>query len=271
MNYALTFFKSTNHGTVAQAMGASMAADGPLINYTHQERKTLFGGFANNSPAERQSYDWPLLLTEEFKYKEAVWEFLDDPFKTAWVGSDEILKFRFEGSARHPTFQPYPTVYYLPDWVRCRKILFCACLGVDPDFIPRAFYKDIGKRLEGFDILSVRDLETWQFIRNISTSLASRTQLIPDPTWLLYPNLKETPLAHYQNLQTASSYHRLIVMLMEGKQPQEVTDHRAKTKELAERFRVKEWDLAYVQKQCQREKESLLEFINQARSSPTIG
>lgn len=272
MNYVLTHFKSSNFGTVAQALCASVAVDGEIINYTHPDRVKMFWSHAQNSDAEMECFNWKLPLTKPFRCKEEVWEFLDDPFKTVWMGSDEILKFDPYGGSGNPSLQEFPTVFYLPEWVRCRKILLAGCLGIPVKDLPICHNRLIAKSLDEFAVLSVRDADTWDFIRRASPTLANRTELIPDPTWTLYPEtLEMTPLRSYKECQVASSYHRLIALLMQHKQPLSLTDQRPKTRELAERFRVSEWSLDHVQKQCQTETRAFHHFIQKCQSLPQTG
>jgi hypothetical protein len=272
MNYVLTHYRSTNHGTVAQAQCAAESVGGQIINYTHPDRVAMFSGHSQKSEAERESFHWPLQLTQHFRCKEEAWEFLDDPFKTVFVGSDEILKFDPFGSSTNRSLQEYPTVFYLPHWVRCRKILLAGCLGVPLKEIPRAFHRDIACRMDDFEMLSVRDMDTWEFLRNISRAISDRTELTADPTWTLYSHtLEQTPLKHYRANREASSYHRLIALMMQHQQPSCLLDRRAKTQELAKRFILERWDLDHVKKQCLAEQRSYQEFIQKILNLPLTG
>lgn len=272
MNYVLTHHYSTNAGTVAQALCAAISTGSFIINYTHPDRVRMFEHCARCSEQELQILNWNKPLTQRFQFKEEAWEFIDDPETTVFVGSDEVLKFDPEGGSSNRSLQEYPTVHYLPEWTRCRKVLLSGCLGIPPGSIPKWFYRDIGRRLEQFEVISVRDTDTWTFLDDVSPSLSQRTQIIPDPTWTLYPNtLEQTPLKFYRGLKKASSYHRLISMLMQHQKPEFLTDQRRKTVELARRFHLQEWSLHHVQNQCLEEKERYQKFVEQVLSSQPTG
>jgi hypothetical protein len=58
---------------------------------------------------------------------------------------------------------------------------------------------------------------------------------------------------------------------MQHQNPQEVSDKRPKTRELAQRFRVEEWDLEHCQKQCLAEQRSYQQFLKKTMNIPLTG
>lgn len=108
----------------------------------------------------------------------------------------------------------------------------------------------------------MRDHKTLEFIRQCDSDLAERVSLVPDPTWLFWPEiLTGSPLKYKPLDGRVRSYHHLIAHLMAGRKVTSVIDLRPKTQELARDFQVQDWNCEFVRQRCRQLREAGWEHL----------
>lgn len=121
-----------------------------------------------------------LPLTPRFEDERRLFKWCSGSLSTLIVGSDEVWKWRF---GRHEELRPPPPNAYWPGDIGVRRIAYAASIGdSDTQQIPAPVRADLEKRIEGFELVTVRDNRTADFIR----SLGRRdVELAPDPVWAI--------------------------------------------------------------------------------------
>lgn len=240
--YLLTFFRSHNIGTVAQAECAAFLADATIINYTPPERAKGFLHESWDIPERMKvlQHQYPR-LTERFRSKHEVWEFLDDPAKTVFIGSDEILKHDWNEARDTFYHQEFPSVFMVPPWVRADKRYFSACLGHKAESVPIHFRRHFRETLSCASRITVRDSNTQWFLDELC-GLQGKVNVLIDPTLLAPRELALPLLSNYCSLTKAHSFHQLITFILRGTRPEEIKDQRPKTRDLIHRFDLNDWN-----------------------------
>ena len=92
----------------------------------------------------------------------------------------------WRGAVRCPPDRlPFPNAYWLAPELPLRKAAVAASIGyADVARAPRAMRREMLRRLQAFDFISVRDLATLDFIRSLDPALGARVRRMPDPAWL---------------------------------------------------------------------------------------
>ncbi|QDV17100.1 Polysaccharide pyruvyl transferase [Gimesia panareensis] len=258
----LTLFRSTNYGSVSQALAIVRATNATVLNYVDKQRYHVF---KRRVKCEHTHSTWNTIfpLTTKLSSSQEIELELNHRFDQVLVGSDELLKF--ETSRNKGLFlNSFPTPFWLSTNVKIRKVLLAASVGdIDSRAVSRDTMHEAMKRLSDFEILSVRDEWTYRFIRSGSPELARRVEIVPDTTWLFWPRvLFDTPLSHMRTDGNANSYHNLITHLMRCQKITQVSDRRPKTQQLAQECDVLNWDESKIFQKCVQFREEAWNFLD---------
>lgn len=129
-----------------------------------------------------------------FWYKEAFKKIKEEKIKVNIFGSDEIWNFK---NAYHG-YDPF----YFGDKNSLFKISYAASIGrSSPENIDKTIEKDIVDRLQSFNHISVRDKNTYKFIKNI---LNIEPDLVLDPTMICTPKILDNK--EYIKLKLSENY-----------------------------------------------------------------
>lgn len=258
----LTLFRSTNFGSVSQALATVRATNSTVLNYVDLPRFDIFRKRVK-SEATRSTWNTKFPLTPKLESSEELELMLNHNFDQVLVGSDELLKFKTPRN-KGRLLSTFPTAFWLSTDVKIRKVLLAASVGeINSRDVHRDQMHEAMKRLADFELLSVRDEWTYDFIRSGSPELARRVEIVPDTTWLYWPRvLFDTPLKYMKTNGNANSYHNLITHLMRCQKVFRVSDRRPKTQELASVCEVSNWDESQIIKKCLQYREEAWRFMN---------
>ncbi len=156
----LTHHYIHNHGAVLQAY----ATQGILSNYFNQiveiiDYRAPEHDFMDNANIE-DFIDYALIKSERVPtdYEKAL-EFLND-YDVIFVGSDEVWKLEHGKWSK-----PYPNIYWLHQDLKCKKIALSASANrLVTDNLTVDTRNDIQRKLRSFDLISVRDNHTRNFL-----------------------------------------------------------------------------------------------------------
>ena len=129
---------------------------------------------ANNLPLSKDR-----LITDD--YSRALRFLESNNYDLIVVGSDEVWKIEKGRYAR-----PFPSIYWMGEGVTCRKVAFAASAN-------RTIYDELSveqkkmmkRLLDSFDLLSVRDNHTIDFLKSLGIDDGKKIYKIPDPTFIL--------------------------------------------------------------------------------------
>ncbi|MDA9830235.1 polysaccharide pyruvyl transferase family protein [Akkermansiaceae bacterium] len=200
----LTLHYGYNEGAVLQAMATCQLLDqlgheAEVVDHRYPAKQAIYGKTKTNREKAILSAvnEWLPLSPERFESQsqEPTMAYASQRYESLVVGSDVVWALKYVGRLRRffkngifrrqcdPFFPAFPNVYWPGESVSCRKIAFAAsCGNLDPSEIPGGELRKMAGILDGFRSLSVRDHKTLALVNACSPELASRTELVPDPT-----------------------------------------------------------------------------------------
>lgn len=111
------------------------------------------------------------------------------------VGSDVVWTLKYQRRFRRffgrgilphqpdPFFPAFPNLYWPGADLRIPRFAYAASVGLlDIEEVPGGHRRQMAQRLSSFELLSVRDEKTLEFLERLDKGLAARTELMPDPT-----------------------------------------------------------------------------------------
>ncbi len=118
-------------------------------------------------------------LTTDNYYK--CLSFIDGKYDLIITGSDEV--FAIMKSIKN--FRPFPNIYWLNPRLKCKKVTFAVSANrTDFNTLTDRQKGWMKYSLEGFDLISVRDNNTFNMINLLKSKNMKKIMKIPDPTFM---------------------------------------------------------------------------------------
>jgi hypothetical protein len=186
----LTFHSAYNEGSILQTfclcnlLNKGLGLFTEVIDHNFKNRIELYGSRNSNDRTNTlQSFINKLPLSKE-SFLDApfeTFEFINKRYKALIIGSDEIWKVSVPQRNLYP---PFPNVYWPTEEVTIPKIAYAGCIG-DTNWrsLPDSHLRTMQKSLNSFDLLSVRDQRTFEFLKWLGIEQISKVEILPDPVF----------------------------------------------------------------------------------------
>ena len=114
-----------------------------------------------------------------FNYETLTKYILSQNYDLIIVGADTVLEIL----PKHFSLGQVP-IYWLPPKVKCKKIMFSASAGaLTYDPLDKVYQKALSDSINSFDLVGVRDDNTYNLIKRLGMKKDVPVQITPDPTF----------------------------------------------------------------------------------------
>lgn len=197
----LTLHYGYNEGAILQAYALAQLLkrarrEVRIIDHRYPEKVAIYQASMDRRKEQLQheiEHSLPLSESHFFsRYENETWRFIEKHYSTLVIGSDQVWRLRYArrlfgliSFQRDPFIGKFPNVYWPPPSLKVRKVSYAASIGdTDPGVVPVGHRRRMAASLDAFEVLGVRDERTADFISRLSSNLASRIRMCPDPTLL---------------------------------------------------------------------------------------
>jgi len=98
-------------------------------------------------------------------------------YEMIMVGADTVLEFlpRQRASGQVP-------IYWLPPDIKCKKVMLASVGAMRLDMVDKKYHAILSESVNAFDLVGVRDDNTYDFMKSLGLKDESKLELVPDPT-----------------------------------------------------------------------------------------
>jgi len=195
-----------NEGAIAQAHCLSQIIEqeipnsrSAIIDKRYPDKVAVYGKPENGrTKAIQDAIDnWLPVTKEKFfdSNNQQCLKYIDSNSDAMIVGSDQIWDLKYKRRFRrllskgifpsqtYGFYPAFPNIYWPNQYLTIPKFSYAASVGhLDFNSIPKSHLKQMSKILNEFELISVRDDRTLNFLELIDTKLAENARMVPDPT-----------------------------------------------------------------------------------------
>jgi len=195
-----------NEGAILQAHALSELValqipefDVRVIDHRYRGKQAIYDQRTSHrtEALARAINDWlPLSNTRtQMESFDDICSHLKSSYSGIIVGSDVVWSLRYQRRLRRftrrgilprqtdPFFPAFPNLYWPSQSVEIPRMAYAASVGMlEFDDVPSGHRRKMRDVLSEFTLISVRDERTRRFVERLSADLASRTEVMPDPT-----------------------------------------------------------------------------------------
>ena len=184
----LTFHSAFNEGSILQSFCLNQLLQQKLnrsveiIDHNYQSRIDFYGS-PNQNERTKALHEFinqlPLSHKAFVDNDSTTFDYIDNHYSALFIGSDEIWKVNYPSKRLYP---PFPNVYWPNQRLRIPKISYAACIGdTNWEKLPDSFLNHMKESIESFNLLSVRDNRTLEFLKWLKIENSNEVSIIPDP------------------------------------------------------------------------------------------